>query len=232
VKLIASLASAVRHPLILALLVLGVLVACCLPNDDVSTVGSGNPLSAGEVSYRYQYLGEEVTHVLRDVTSVTVYRRPEAVDQVVFSLSDGRDYVVNADRLVSYALPDDGSVEQRVAMNKLYHHYDPYLQAEKQRWHHQWVNETYLRWVGRLPTEDEWVAALNELTRGVEHHQMERWIRYSLPARQHLVTTEFGEHLNRSPRESEIFRYTERLRQGDTYDEIRRSIASRAAQER
>lgn len=227
-----SLTSGIRRPFVVALLLFGLLTSSCLPSQQILGVGLQDRPLPGEVEYRYQYLGGEVTHVLQDVSSVTVYRRPEAIDQVVISLSDGRDYVVNADRLVGYDLPGDGSVERHVAMNKLYHTYDPYLQAEKQGWHREWVNETYLRWVGRPPTEDEWLAALHELTRGVEHHQMERWIRYSLPARRYLVVSEFEEHLSRSPRESELFQYTERLGQGASYDEIQNAIASLPVQEK
>jgi hypothetical protein len=187
---------------------------------------SGPALSPGVVRYRYRFGGEVVTHDLANVVAVTLYRTPEVVDQVVFNLESGRDYVLNADVLVDYRLPPDGSVERREVLNQTYHHYDPYLQAEKQGWHREWVNEQYRKWVGRLPSEQEWLEALNELTRGVAHHQMERWIQYSPQACAHFVQTRSLALLGREPTPAEARLFCRRLLDGARYEEIEQEIAA------
>lgn len=134
---------------------------------------SNGELSIGPntVAYRYRFGGEIFTHYLDDVAAITEYHHKEAggkevVDEVVFNLKDGNDYVVNAPLIVDYTFSTETSIEQRRIYDKVYYRYDPYLQGEKQQWHQEWVNEQYLKYAGRLPTEAEWLEALNELTLG------------------------------------------------------------------
>jgi hypothetical protein len=176
------------------------------------------------VVYRYRFGGEVISHYLSGVATVTEYRRPDVVDAVVFNLKDGNDYVLNADLLVDYRLSADTTIEKLQALNKLFYRYDPYLQGEKQGWHKEWVDAEYMKWVGRLPTDAEWLEILNELTRGVEHHQMERWIQYSPPAILHFIETEFSEAAGRAPTEAEIKPFYDRLLAGENYDEISKDM--------
>lgn len=157
------------------------------------------------VLYRYRFGGEIVAHYLDDVESVTTYKRSGAdrYDQVVFNLKNGWDYVLNEDVLVDYELFPGSQIEEYQELNKLYHHYDPYLQGYKQDKHKMWVNDQYLNWAGRLPTEEEWLEALNELTRGVEHHQMEHWIAYSPPAVENYIKIHVGDVLKCEPTSKE-----------------------------
>jgi len=162
-------------------------------------------VSPQTVLYRYRFGGETMVHYLDGVESVTVYKRAdvETNDQVVFNLEDGRDYVLNADVLVDYELLPGNLIEKFQELNKLYHHYDPYLQGYKQDKHREWVNDQYLEFAGRLPTEAEWMEALNELTRGVEHHQMQRWIQYSPASIEKFIDDLFGDVLQQDPTEEE-----------------------------
>ena len=178
------------------------------------------------VFYRYRFGGEIVTHYLDDVKSVTVYKRSGAdrYDQVVFNLMNGWDYVLNEDVLVEYELLPGSQIEEYQELNKLYHHYDPYLQGYKQDKHKIWVNEQYLDWAGRLPTEDEWIGALNELTRGVEHHQMERWISYSPPAVAYYIDTHLGELLDREATSKEREHISDLILGGMKYEDLENSL--------
>jgi len=187
--------------------------------------------SAGEsaigpdtVVYRYRFGGEVITHYLSGVATVTEYRRPDVVDAVVFNLKNGDDYVLNSNLLVEYSLSPDSTIEKRQALNKLYYRYDPYLQGEKQGWHKEWVDAEYMKWVGRLPTDAEWLEMLNELTRGVEHHQMERWIQYSPPAILHFIESVFQETAGRVPTEAEIKPFYDRLLAGEEYEQISKDM--------
>jgi len=193
---------------------------------------SGLSLDKDEVSYRYRFGGDVITHVLQDVSVITEYRRPDVVDQVVFDLENGQFYVLNADILVDYRIASNSTIEKREAMNQLFNHYDPYLQAEKQGWHQEWVNEQYMKWAGRLPTDAEWLEALNELTRGVEHHQMERWIQYSPPALHHFVDTTFQTVFGRTPLDSEITPFYDLLINGESYSVVEKKLAESAEDER
>jgi hypothetical protein len=185
-------------------------------------------LPARVVKYRYRFGGEVVTHYLPSVVAATVYRGRAGVDEVVFNLEDGHDYVLNADKLVDYQLPADGSVERREVRNELYYHYDPYLQAEKQQAHREWTNEQFLQWVGRLPTEQEWLEVLNELTRGVDHRQMERWIQYAPDACRRFVRQSALALWGREPNPAELEYYYRQLIDGDSYENVRKAIAGRA----
>ena len=196
-----------------------------------STPGLSQPKSeerSWQVSYRYRFGGETIRHNLQGIEAVSEYRRGEIVDQVVFHLASGKDFVLNADILVDYEFSPGSQLEIGVKQNELYHHYDPYLQAEKQEMHRQWVNEQYLKWSGREATYDEWIEALNELTRGVEHHQMERWIQYSPPACAFYMSRQFENTLGRSPSIEEIERFTNALYQGTLYETVEEDIAALA----
>jgi len=173
-----------------------------------------------------------VTHYLPNVTDVFLYGTDGALDQVVFHLATGRDYVINSDLLVDYVLPADGSVTIQEVPNQLYHHYDPYLQGEKQEWHRQWADEQFMERLDRLPTDDEWLAILNELTRGVEHHQMQRWIEYSPPVIDHFVRACYVEFLGREPRPAELAHYRERLLAGESYADVEIEIAGKGVSKR
>jgi hypothetical protein len=214
-----------RLPLaFLALLALLVLPALAATRSPIGAAGAP-ALASNAVRYRYRFGGEVVAHVLENVTTVTEYRRPEAVDQVVLGLENGDFYVLNADILVDYNLAPEAKIERRQVMNQLFNHYDPYLQAEKQGWHREWVDEQYLKWAGRLPTDSEWLEAFNELTRGVEHHQMERWIQYSPPAIRHSVDTRFESIAGRPPTEAEVAPFYARLLAGEPYPAVEKDLA-------
>ena len=179
------------------------------------------------VVYRYHFGGEVLTHYLDQVDTVTIYRRSgeDTFDQAVFNLHDGRDYVLNGDILVDYELPQAGDIELIEKIDQLYHHYDPYLQGYKQDLHEQWVDEQYQGWAGREATDDEWLEALNELTRGVEHHQMERWIRYSPPAIAYFLDNRLGDLSGRELSDQVRQHVNELLLQGIDYEDIEEYLA-------
>jgi hypothetical protein len=196
-------------------------------------VSAGQPsLKPDSAVIRYRFGGEVITHYLTGIAAITIYRRPEALDAVVFNLKSGKDYVVNADLLVDYELAPGTNIQKQVALNKLYYRYDPYLQGEKQGWHKEWAESEYLKWVGRLPTDAEWLEILNEVTRGMEHPQMEQWIQYSPPAIRHFIETEFLTISGRAPSEDEIRPFYERLLAGDTYEKISKDIQTEVAKVR
>ena len=178
------------------------------------------------VMYRYRFGGEIVTHFLDGVSSVTVYQRADAErpDQVVFNLKSGRDYVLNEDILVDYKLLPDSEIVEHLELNKLYHHYDPYLQGYKQDKHQEWVNEQYQEYAGRLPTEAEWIEALNELTRGVEHHQMQRWIQYSPPSIGYFINHLYSDDLIREPSDVEWEHIFTLLLSGLSYEDLKTAM--------
>jgi len=183
------------------------------------------PLPANTVKYRVRFGGDVITQYLPGVVAVTLYRSRSGVDGVVFNLENGRDWVLNADKLVDYTLSPTG-IQRREVLNELYYHYDPYLQGEKQKLHQDWTNEQYLKWVGRLPTEEEWLEVLNELTRGVEHRQMELWIQYSPAACQRFVAERFMTLLGRAPTPAEARFYYRQLLDGGSYAEVEKAIAA------
>lgn len=181
----------------------------------------GKPLIRPDtVAYRYRFGGEIFTHYLDGVAAITEYRHDDVVDEVVFNLKTGKDYVVNSPLIVDYTFSTRMTIEQRQIMDKVYYRYDPYLQGEKQQWHKEWVEEQYLKYAGRLPTDAEWMEALNELTRGVEHFQMERWIQYSPPALHRFIASQFETLAGRAPTEAEANQYYERLALGESYEAV------------
>lgn len=186
----------------------------------------GGELSIGPdtAAYRYRFGGEIFTHYLDDVAAITEYRHDTFTDEVVFNLKDGNDYVVNAPLIVDYTFSTNTTIEQRQIYDKVYYRYDPYLQGEKQQWHQEWVNEQYMKYAGRLPDEMEWMEALNELTRGVEHFQMERWIQYSPPAIRYFIAAQFDSQAGRAPTEAEIKMFFERLAAGESYEAVGNAI--------
>jgi hypothetical protein len=186
---------------------------------------SGNrSIGPDTVAYRYRFGGEIITQYLDGVAAITEYRHDNVVDEVVFNLKNGKDYVVNAPLIVDYTFSTRTAIEQRQIMDKVYYRYDPYLQGEKQQWHKEWIDEQYLKYVGRLPTDAEWLEALNELTRGVEHFQMERWIQYSPPAIRYFITTQFEALAGREPTEAEAQQYFERLAAGESFEVVGKDI--------
>jgi len=192
----------------------------------LSQMGFNTPLSSNTAVYRYKFGNAVNMHYLDDVVSISIYRRPEAIDQVVFFQENTDYYVLNADMLVDYRLSEDSSIETRDVMNALFHHYDPYLQGEKQEMHRQWVLEQYQRYTGRGASDEEWLAALNELTRGVEHYQMERWIAYSPPAIDYWLTSRLPEQIGKTLNEVEQAHLTELLQSGITYEQIEARIGN------
>ena len=181
------------------------------------------------VVYRYKFGGEVWTHYLDKVVSVTLYLRPgaeEPFDQVVFNLDNGRDrdYVLNADMLVDYQIPPGAEIEQFEKPNQMYNHYDPYLQGYKQDLHEIWVDEMYMEWAGRPATDEEWLEALNDLTRGVEHHQMEHWIKYSPSACRYYIENRLAEVVGRELTEEEQAHIYGLLLQGAEYEDIEHKL--------
>ena len=186
-------------------------------------------ITSGMVVYRYKFGGQVWTHYLDKVVSVTLYLRPgaeEPFDQVVFNLDNGRDrdYVLNADMLVDYQIPPAAEYEQFEKPNQMYNHYDPYLQGYKQDLHEIWVDEQYVEWAGRPATDAEWLEALNDLTRGVEHHQMGRWIKYSPPACRYYIENRLPEVVGRALTAEEEAHIYELLQQGAEYEDIEDKI--------
>lgn len=183
-------------------------------------------INADTVLYRYQFGGETITHYLDGVQSLTVYQRSgaERYDQVVFNLKDGRDIVLNEDLLDEYKIFPGSTVKKVLELNKLYHHYDPYLQGYKQDLHQAWVDDQYLSETRRLPTEGEWLEALNELSRGVEHHQMERWIKYSPPAIKYYLESHLERLLGRPPSDEEQEHLYKLILSGMEYEELEISL--------
>ncbi len=193
--------------------------------DRLPTATAQPELAPNSVSYRYRFGGQTITRSLHDVAAISVYRHEDQVDQVVFRLTDGRFYVLNGDILVDYDVAPGSTLERDENEGVLFNHYDPYLQAEKQEMHRQWVNEQYQEWVGRPPTYDEWITALNELTRGVEHYQMGEWIQYSPAACEHYATA----RLTSTATDADIRDVCARVFAGATYDEIEEQLGSEAA---
>lgn len=187
---------------------------------------SAGGLTVGQdtVVVRYRFGGEVITQYVNGVATITEYRRPDVLFGVVFNLKNGKDYVLNADKLVDYRIAPDSTIEKRPPVGKVYYRYDPYLQGEKQGWHKEWVDQEYLKWVGRLPTDAEWLEILNELTRGVEHPQMELWIQYSPPAIRHFIEAEYQTASGRKPTETEMQPLYKRLLNGESYDKISADI--------
>lgn len=198
-----------------------VAAAVIIRKDDSANLSGIGPDMA---MIQYRFHGEVMTHYLSGIASISEYRRPEEIDAVVFNLKAGDDYVVNADKLVNYTLAPNTTIEKVEKLNQLYYHYDPYLQGEKQGWHKEWAEAEYLKWVGRLPTEAEWLEVLNELTRRMEHPQMSRWIQYSPPAIRHFIETEYLAAFGRLPAGPELQQYYDRLLAGETYEQIREEI--------
>lgn len=186
-------------------------------------------LTPNTVIYRYRFGGEIITHYLNDVVKLTKYRHGDVVDQVVLILKNDDFYVLNTDMLVEYQLSPQNLIQKDEILNVLFNHYDPYLQGEKQDMHRLWVTEQYQKYVGRNPTDQEWLEALNELTRGVEHHQMERWIQYSPSAIQYWIDTRLSDMLGRQPRDEEIQYIGKLLMTGVTYAQIESKIAPKTA---
>jgi hypothetical protein len=175
------------------------------------------------VTYRYEFGGEILTHYLNDVVGVTLYLRPdldEPLIQAAFNLSNGWDYVINGDMLVDFELPLGDEITQIEKINQSYHHYDPYLQGYKQNLHEIWVDEQYSLWAGREATEEEWLEAINELTRGVEHHQMAHWIQYSPESCRYYLEHGLEELLEREPTEEEKAHVYQLLLDGAEYEDI------------
>jgi antirestriction protein len=218
------------------LLILALLLGGCQENGSQAQPESSPVLdlqfeptvTPNTVRYTYRFGGEAITHYLDEVQSVTVYQRTGAdrYDQVVLNLWDGRDYVLNEDLLVDYELLPGSAVEQLLEPDKLYHHYDPYLQGYKQDLHQTWVTEQYQEWAGRTPTEQEWLEALNELTRGVEHHQMAYWISYSPPAIEYFVDHRLSEIIGREPTRAEKDHVADLILQGMKYQELEQALAN------
>jgi hypothetical protein len=185
----------------------------------------GNRLNAPDtVAYRYHFGGEIITQYLDQVAAITEYRHDDVVDEVVFNLKNGKDYVVNAPLIVDYTFSTRTTIERRTVVDKVYYRYDPYLQGEKQQWHKEWVDEQYLKYAGRNPTDAEWMEAFNELTRGVEHFQMERWIQYSPPAIRHFITSRFETIAGREPTAAETQSYFERLAAGESFEAVGKDL--------
>jgi len=194
---------------------------------------SGVPrIGPNTVAYRYRFGGEIITQYLEDVVVITEYRHNNAVDEVVFSLRNGKDYVVNAPLIVDYTFSTKPTFERRQVLNKVYYRYDPYLQGEKQQWRKELVEENYQKYAGRLPTEAEWLEALNELTRGVEPFQMERWIQYSPPAIRYFIKTQFEILVGRAPAETEEQQYFKRLTAGESYEAVLQDLQSSLSKQR
>jgi hypothetical protein len=218
--------------ILLAVVAAGAVMAAVAARKDASagepSAGQARVIGPNTVVVRYRFLGEVATHYLDGVAAVTVYRRPEEIDAVVFNLETGKDYVVNADKLVDYALAPDTAIQTREELNKLYYHYDPYLQGEKQGWHKEWADAEFMKWAGRLPTDAEWLEMLNELTRRMEHPQMAHWIQYSPPAIRQFIETEFLAAYQRAPTDAEARQYYDRLQAGETYEQISTEIHAEA----
>jgi hypothetical protein len=187
-------------------------------------------LSGDMIAYRYKFGRAINTHYLDNVITVSIYRRPEAIDQVVFTQQNTDYYVLNADVLVDYRLAPDSTIEKKEVMNALFNHYDPYLQGVKQEMHREWVTEQYQQYAGRPPTDEEWLAALNELTRGVEHYQMQRWIEYSPPAIEYWLNNRLPQLIHRTLNENEKSHLTELLQAGITYDQIESRLGIETSQ--
>lgn len=207
-----------------SMVVLAVFAGVILYFTQMKAAGGELTIGPDSVAYRYRFGGEIITHYLDDVAAITEYRHDNVLDEVVFNLKSGKDYVVNSPLLVDYTFSTKTTIERRQIMDKVYYRYDPYLQGEKQQWHKEWVDEQYLKYVGRLPTDAEWLEALNELTRGVEHFQMERWIQYSPPAIRYFIGNQFKTYAGREPTETEAKPYFERLAAGESFEVVEKIL--------
>jgi hypothetical protein len=217
-----------RHRLViyLSLAALAVVAGSIIFITRMQAAGGEPAIGPDTAAFRYRFGGEIITQYLPGVTSITQYRHGDVVDEVVFNLKSGKDYVVNSNLLVDYTFSTRTTIQMRTVMNKTYYRYDPYLQGEKQQWHKEWVEQEYLKWAGRLPTEAEWMEAFNELTRGVEHYQMDRWIQYSPPAIRYFIIAQFESFAGRAPTETEAGQYFKRLAAGESYEEVAARIKS------
>ena len=223
--------SALIASLITALIIAGLVSAAwvILSGNKVLDIPYEPEITPRTVVYRYKFGGEVWTHYLDKVVSITLYLRPgaeEPFDQVVFNLDNGRerDYVLNADMLVDYQIPPGVEIEQFEKPNQMYNHYDPYLQGYKQDLHEIWVDEQYVQWAGRPATDAEWLEALNDLTRGVEHHQMEYWIKYSPPACRYHLENRLVEIVGRELTDEEEANIYGLFLQGAEYEDIERYL--------
>ncbi len=210
--------------ILVSAVVLAVLAALIFFIVQMKAASGSRPIGPDGVAYRYRFGGAIITQYLEGVAAITEYRHDNLVDEVVFNLKNGKDYVVNTPLIVDYTFSTRTTIERRQVMNKVYYRYDPYLQGEKQQMHKEWVDEQYLKYAGRLPTDAEWLEALNELTRGVEHFQMERWIQYSPPAIRYFITTQFESLAGREPTGAEAQPYFDRLAAGESYEVVGKDI--------
>lgn len=103
----------------------------------------------------------------------------EVIQTAIFSGAHEKAIVYNQPDLVEVKKPLLSGIEFSTVHDRTFHSYDPYFQGNKNLAYQEYIREQYQKMMGRLPSDAELYAALDNLTRGVTKAEFEERLQYN-----------------------------------------------------